>query len=161
AKYWYAIGTTAGGTDVLNWTDNGLNTSVTSTGLSLITNQLYYISVKAENGAGLLSDAVSSDGQLINTPNSVDEYFMDYNLGVYPNPFNSSSLMNYTIHETTNVEVYLTDMLGKKIVMFNNKQTKGKHTLELDAERLQLAKGIYVIGIKTNREEAKLKVVVQ
>jgi spore germination protein YaaH len=160
-KYWYAIGTTVGGTDIVNWTDNSLITSVTSTGLSLITNQLYYVSVKAENGAGLLSNVISSDGQLVNNPNSVDEYFMDYNLSVYPNPFNSSTLINYSIHESTNVEVYITDMLGKRIEVFNNKQTKGKHTLELDAQHLQLAKGIYVIGIKTNRGESKLKVVVQ
>jgi hypothetical protein len=160
-KYWYAIGTTAGGTDIVNWTDNGLVTSVTSTGLSLIANQLYYVSVKVENTAGLVSNEISSDGQLVNNPNSIDEKFMDYNLSLYPNPFNSSALINYTIHESANVEVYLTDMLGKKIVMFSDKQIKGKNTLELDAQRLQLAKGIYVIGIKTNRGEAKLKVVVQ
>jgi len=61
--YWYAIGTTAGATDVVNWTNNGTATTVTHTGLSLIANQLYYYSVKSENGAGLESVALDSDGQ--------------------------------------------------------------------------------------------------
>lgn len=159
-KYWYAIGTTAGATDVLNWTDNGLTTSATSTGLSLIANQLYYVSVKAENGAGISASAISSDGQMVN-PNSIADQLVDYQLTVYPNPFNSSTLINYTINEPADVEILITDMLGKKLLVFANKQTQGKHTFELDAQRLQLAKGIYVIGIKTNRGEAKLKVVVQ
>ena len=128
--------------------------------MSLIANQLYYVSVKAENGAGLSASAISSDGQVIN-PNSIDDYFADYQLSVYPNPFNSSTLINYKINEPADVEISITDMLGKKLVILSNKQNKGKQTFELDAQRFQLAKGIYVIGIKTNRGEAKLKAVLQ
>lgn len=65
AKYWYAIGTNPGSTDLLNWTNNGNNLSVTVTGLSLTENQTYYVSVKAENGSGLPSDSKSSDGQKV------------------------------------------------------------------------------------------------
>ena len=68
-RYWYAIGTTAGGADIADWTDNGISTSVTRTGLSLARDRVYYFTVKAENWAGLQSDAVNSDGQrLDNTP---------------------------------------------------------------------------------------------
>lgn len=65
AKYWYAIGTSPGGTDLVNWTDNGNKLSVTVTKLSLTENQTYYVSVKAENGSGLSSDLKSSDGQKV------------------------------------------------------------------------------------------------
>jgi len=65
ARYWYAIGTTAGGTDVAGWTDNGTSTSVTKTGLSLTNGQIYYFTVKAENKAGLRSSAVNSNGQTV------------------------------------------------------------------------------------------------
>lgn len=68
ARYWYAIGTTSGGTDVVNWTDNWFNTSVTATGLSLTQGTTYYFSVRAENGAGLLSNIISSDGQTLGNP---------------------------------------------------------------------------------------------
>jgi C1A family cysteine protease len=70
-KYWYAIGTTAGAVNTVGWTDNGLNTSVTRTGLSLTNGQAYYFSVKVENGAGVQSPAANSDGQVTdNTPPS-------------------------------------------------------------------------------------------
>ena len=67
AKYYYAIGTTAGATDVVTWTDNGAATSVTKTGLSLSNGQIYYFTVKAQNGAGLQSAAANSNGQTVDT----------------------------------------------------------------------------------------------
>ena len=60
--YSYAIGTTPGGNDVVDWTDNGNETAVMHTGLSLTSGQTYYVSVKAENGAALQSLAGASDG---------------------------------------------------------------------------------------------------
>ncbi|MDO8803552.1 MAG: hypothetical protein Q7R35_03895, partial [Elusimicrobiota bacterium] len=65
AKYLYTIGTTAGGTDVVGWTDIGNNTSVTRTGLSLVNGQIYYFTVKAGNGAGMQGAAASSNGQIV------------------------------------------------------------------------------------------------
>jgi lysophospholipase L1-like esterase len=61
-EYQYSIGTTPGGTNVVGWTSVGTNTSVTRTGLSLTYGQMYYISVKAKNGAGVWSDVGISDG---------------------------------------------------------------------------------------------------
>nr|MDA8132504.1 hypothetical protein [Elusimicrobiota bacterium] len=78
AKYWYAIGTTVGGTDVVGWTDNSIGRSVISTGLSLTDGQVYYFTVKAENNAGLQSGAVNSDGQLVDaTPPAPVTYVHD------------------------------------------------------------------------------------
>jgi spore germination protein YaaH/PKD repeat protein len=67
--YEYAVGTTALGTDIINWTSNGLNTSFTAAGLSLNFGTIYYVSVRALNGAGLYSAPISSDGQLLEEPN--------------------------------------------------------------------------------------------
>ncbi|PCH93965.1 MAG: hypothetical protein COB85_06190, partial [Bacteroidetes bacterium] len=66
-RYWYAIGTTPGGTDIINWLDNGTSTSVTQTGLSLTDGIVYYVSVRVENGAELFSSDISSDGQVPNS----------------------------------------------------------------------------------------------
>jgi len=62
AEYQYAIGTTSGGTDVVNWTSVGTDTSVTKTGLSLNAGTTYYFTVKAKNGSGLWSNVGNSDG---------------------------------------------------------------------------------------------------
>jgi alpha-tubulin suppressor-like RCC1 family protein len=77
ASYEYAIGTTAGvgGTDVKVWTSNASSTSVTATGLTLRTTQLYYVNVRATDGLGNVSSVVSSNGQMV-TPSltfSVDK----------------------------------------------------------------------------------------
>lgn len=64
AEYLYAIGTTSGATDVRNWTSNGISTSVTATGLSLSFGQIYFVSVKAINNAGLEA-IITTNGQTL------------------------------------------------------------------------------------------------
>lgn len=64
-RYDYSIGTTAGATDIKAWTDNSTNTSVTATGLTLQTSQMYFINVRAVDNAGNVQSAVSSNGQLV------------------------------------------------------------------------------------------------
>lgn len=63
-QYRYAIGTSAGGTDVVGWTTTN-DTAITRTGLSLTTGQTYYFSVQAQNGAGLWSTSGVSDGIMV------------------------------------------------------------------------------------------------
>ncbi len=65
AKYWYAIGTTPGGNDFKDWLDNGINTSMLLTDLNLHVGTTYYVSVKAENKAGLTGLINVSDGIIL------------------------------------------------------------------------------------------------
>ncbi len=65
--YQYAIGTTAGGTNVVAWTGLGNVLSVTKTSLSLTNGQKYYFSVKAVNGVGTVGPATNSPGQTVDT----------------------------------------------------------------------------------------------
>ncbi len=69
-NYWYAIGTTPGNTNIVNWTNNGNSTNTTHTGLSLNYGTTYYFTVKCENGAGLFSNITSSDGIFVKAPTS-------------------------------------------------------------------------------------------
>jgi hypothetical protein len=63
--YRYAIGTTQGGTEVVNWTPLANVLGVTKTGLSLKPRQTYYFSVRARNGKGLIGRATNSNGQTV------------------------------------------------------------------------------------------------
>lgn len=65
AKYEYAIGTTAGGTNTVNWTTAGTVTDKVITGLLLVSGTRYYISVRATNGAGQVSQIATTDGILV------------------------------------------------------------------------------------------------
>jgi hypothetical protein len=62
--YEYSIGTTAGATDIRTWTSVGTDTSVTATGLTLETSQIYYFNVRITDNAGNTS-VVSSNGQMV------------------------------------------------------------------------------------------------
>ena len=65
--YEYSIGTSAGLTDVVNWTSAGTNTSVQRDDLSLAQGVTYYFNVRATNGIGLVSNVGSSDGITVDT----------------------------------------------------------------------------------------------
>ncbi|PLX08805.1 MAG: hypothetical protein C0596_05775 [Marinilabiliales bacterium] len=76
--YHYAVGTSPGATDLIDWTDNALSQSFTNSSVTLIAGNTYYLSVKAENGAGLFSDIEVSDGLLaegITCPNDTTVCF--------------------------------------------------------------------------------------
>jgi PKD repeat protein/spore germination protein YaaH len=72
--YWYAIGTSPGGANIYNWTSNGNVTNTTVNGLNLLSNTVYYFSVKSKNGAGLFSGISSSDGVVI--PQTLEASFL-------------------------------------------------------------------------------------
>ncbi|MCL4395558.1 MAG: hypothetical protein M1482_12285, partial [Chloroflexi bacterium] len=65
--YKYSLGTSPGATDVIGWTDAGVQTSVTLTGLSLVDKQIYYFNVVSINGAENLAAVGSSDGITVET----------------------------------------------------------------------------------------------
>jgi PKD repeat protein/N-acetyl-anhydromuramyl-L-alanine amidase AmpD len=68
ANYWVSIGTSPGAEDVVQWTNNYWNTTISIGGLNLTEGTTYYVSVKAENGAGAFSPTVSSNGQTVVPP---------------------------------------------------------------------------------------------
>nr|WP_294861202.1 N-acetylmuramoyl-L-alanine amidase [uncultured Fluviicola sp.] len=68
ANYWVAFGTTPGASDIVSWTNNYWNTTVSVGGLNLMTGTTYYASVKSENGAGVFSSVTSSNGQTVTQP---------------------------------------------------------------------------------------------
>jgi hypothetical protein len=65
--YRYAIGSTPGKIDMVNWT-NTTATSMARTGLILIHGQTYYVSVQARNGGGIWSNVGASSGVVAGMP---------------------------------------------------------------------------------------------
>ena len=61
-SYEIAIGTSLGGTDVLDWTDVGLNTTLSQTGLSLGNGAMLYASVRAVGSDGTKGEAAVGGG---------------------------------------------------------------------------------------------------
>lgn len=99
-QYIYAIGTTSGGTNIVNWTNNGTNTSLTHTGLNLVSGTTYYISVKARDNAMLESPLISSDGQTLNGNGGNPIANFNYPTTVFC-PGDSIEFTNSSINATT------------------------------------------------------------
>jgi spore germination protein YaaH len=161
AKYWYAIGTTPGGTNTVNWTNNGTATLVTVSGLTLSTGQIYYFSVKSEDGAGLQSPVYQTDdGQLVTTVTGLHALDNSFSLKAFPNPFTETLTIRYTLKETAPLEMQLIDMRGRIFPVYaNTRETAGDHQFILQADGF--AKGIYMLEIRTGDKNHVLKLVLQ
>ena len=101
ASYWYAIGTAPLLTDVVTWTDNWYSDTVTHSGLSLVETQTYYVCVYAENGAGLFSDTVCSDGQTLQPPVATPDAAF-----IIPNSYICALETVQVLNSSTNAQSY-------------------------------------------------------
>ena len=63
---------------------------------------------------------------------------------VYPNPFNPTATINYSINKNSNIDFSVFDLNGKMIdKIFNGYKTRGKHSLKWNAN--QIPSGTYFL----------------
>ncbi|MBN2669512.1 MAG: T9SS type A sorting domain-containing protein [Bacteroidales bacterium] len=142
-KYYYAIGTYAGVSDIVDWTDNAdlLYCDIT---VAFDWGLTYYLSVKTENGAGLISDVFSSDGFLVYDLNSVVGEIEIDNLTIYPNPASNNvtvySIFEFNIHKTNIKILNLKGQLVKSYLIDENDKT-----LMIDISDLE--EGLYILEL--------------
>ena len=75
------------------------------------------------------------------TPENPNEYVLGNN---YPNPFNSSTTINYSLPFTEKVELNVYDIKGKKLeTLVNGIQHKGEHTVNMDFSNYSSGTYIY------------------
>jgi len=133
-----AIGTSPNGTDVLNWTVNATN-AISQVLASPIYDQLYYITVRATNGANL-QDSLTSNGQrLLEEPSSASiiEHLLE-NCVIYPNPTSDVLFVN-NLSMAVDLQIYSMD--GKRILNVNN-YTSGPIQLP------EVSNGFYQLVVK-------------
>ncbi len=148
AEYKVAIGTSIGNDDVAGWTSNGTNASLSSTLGGLTYGQVYYITVAAENGAGLI-DTTTSDGQIYIENLHVIENELQ-SIKMYPNPTVDEVQFNNLVHPTA-ILVY--DMAGQLLI-----ETKvNAQNNKIDVS--QLSAGSYNVTIKTGNQFVVRKLV--
>ncbi len=106
---------------------------------------LYYV---------IVSDTISSCPSLPSNgiyfpTNGIHQFSMDRMVSVYPNPFMETISISYEIKEKGAVKISLFDEFGKelRVTLDNEKQTAGKHLIEMTAGNL--SNGIYLMKIQT------------
>lgn len=76
----------------------------------------------------------------------------------YPNPFHSNTTISYHLPETTDIELSIYDLSGRKIAtLLNESQAAGRHELEWNAEVMQ--PGIYICELKTKQGKQVIKMI--
>ena len=125
ARYWYSIGTSPGAVNTLTWTSNWGDTTVTAKNLVLVNGTTYYFNVKSENGAGLFSNVISTNGQTLTIPTGVKELTESNLVKVYPNPFNNTFTISLDLTNDSEVNMTLIDALGREIINYQTKESKG------------------------------------
>ena len=154
--------TTAGGitvNGVAKW--DGTNWSSLGSGMASSTGVNSFIYALAVNGSDLYAAGsfISAGGisakniakYSCDKPNSVGEvklqqsYELDQN---YPNPFSSTSIIGYSVPQTSFVNISVYDIFGKEIkVLVNEEIDPGHHEIVFD--RKDFASGIYFYTLKT------------
>lgn len=148
-RYWYSIGTTPGNANIKSWTSNWASNAVTAHSLSLTQNTIYYFSVMAEDGAGLFSPIISSDGQKVDTT-----YFVGIKpnvvrangITVYPNPFSKELKVNFENSVYKTAEIILTDILGREVYKTNLKDISSSYTHTISVNK-DLSPGTYLLKL--------------
>ncbi|PWL32939.1 MAG: hypothetical protein DCO96_00890 [Fluviicola sp. XM-24bin1] len=109
SDYEVAIGTLPTLDDVVAWTSNGLSTAYAQIIGSPVYDQVYYISVRATNGAGLV-DTLTSDGQRYIDDLGLETQDWSF-VNVYPNP-STNNIIVEGLNGTITVTLF--DAAGKK-----------------------------------------------
>ncbi|MBN2570951.1 MAG: family 10 glycosylhydrolase, partial [Ignavibacteriales bacterium] len=81
------------------------------------------------------------------------QYILQQN---FPNPFNPTTKITFSIPEVSNVKLTIYDILGQEIsVLVNEQLNAGNYTFDFDARNL--ATGIYIYEIKANDFVSRMK----
>jgi hypothetical protein len=77
----------------------------------------------------------------------------------YPNPFNSESIISYSLIKSDNIAISLINTLGETVKSILPKQnmSQGSHQIQLSSEGL--ASGIYLCKMETSTETKMIKII--
>lgn len=143
-SYSFAVGTLPNLDDVVAWTANGTNTTLSEFISSPIYNQVYHLSIQAENGAGLTETFVS-DGQRYMEGLGIDQIDFDA-VVVYPNP------------ATNQIQLTGIDNIRYLIVSNDGKVIASGDDQQIDVS--QLANGEYTMCIMKSKQMIVKKFVI-
>jgi hypothetical protein len=72
-------------------------------------------------------------------------------ISLYPNPFQSSTTLHYSLIQKSNIQITLLDITGKSIALISSGfQPIGQYSLDIDAQKYNLKPGIYLLEIRTD-----------
>lgn len=146
--YWMSVGTSPGDTDGANWTSLGTTTNNSMNGLNLTPGTQYFVNIRAENGAGIFSDVVSSDGQWLDLTANITE-FDSTPFNVFPNPFTNAITIDFG-SEKGKFKTRIIGVNGQIVYDQNINFENGVQTIK----PIGISKGMYILEL-TNENNNK------
>ncbi len=111
-------------------------------------------------GVGYLDNADTTSVNVREINNLLANHFMSN----YPNPFNPSTRITYSIPENEYISIIIYDLNGRKVkVLFNEIQSAGKHSIEWDGRNEKgesVSAGMYIYTLITLDHILKKKMIV-
>ncbi len=106
------------------------------------------------DGAAWFSECVSVDGVTDVATRAVPATFaLEQN---FPNPFNPTSTVRFTVPVRTHVRIVMFDLLGRAVaVLADDTRDAGQHTLTVDGRTL--ASGIYVCRMQADKFQSMIR----
>ncbi len=154
SHYELSVGTIAGDSNSVAWSNVGSVLNATLTGLTLTPNTDYFVNVRAVNNAGLKSAIVSSDGQYLFSGVGIEEMTSFGNLLIYPNPFEGQFVVEFD-KGVGKALVAMYDNNGKLI----QKWAKPQGISKVECFTPNLAKGMYTLRVSVNGQTFERKLI--
>jgi len=107
------------------------------TSLGFAWNSLFYQVIRTTNGGGPIT-SIEKTNSIVSS-----KYLLKQN---FPNPFNSSTNIEFQIPKSSLVNIYLYDILGREVlkIIENKDISLGNYKVNLDLYKTQLSSGIYI-----------------
>lgn len=84
----------------------------------------------------------------------------DINLSIQPNPFSTTTTINYDLLSSNKVSVKVFDILGKEVASIVNEEQQGQgpQSVTFDRQKYNLSNGLYFVKIRIGQSEITQKV---
>ena len=104
-------------------------------------------------------DVVAVDHDAENLVENPEDYYLSPN---FPNPFNPTTVMQYEVKNSAQVNIAVYNLLGERIkVLWDDVRAGGVYRIEwngTDAQGRPLSSGIYIVRMEANRHTATRKI---
>ncbi len=104
----------------------------------------YYIKLTI-TGADGCTNSLDSSAKILYS--GIEEnHATDFDLNVFPNPFQNSASIEYNLNTSGKIKIVLLDVTGRQIgVVANENQVPGSYHFDLSAEKYHLSPGMYLL----------------
>jgi N-acetylmuramoyl-L-alanine amidase len=143
----------------LGQTGNWVGNNVFEPPLSFDSFQMTYVTGNQSTGTYYFDDIRTATFSPTDVEEEIGTTPTEFSLQQnYPNPFNPNTQIKFSVPQTTNVKVLVTDLLGREVAtLVNDNLTAGNYSVNFDA--INLSSGVYFYTLITDNFKQSRKMI--